>query len=87
MLPRLGLASSLGRLGQALPLVVLGKFFWKRNVLREGEMLPVFRLDLFRGVLSILLCVFWVTYGVSLALNLRELLRRFVNFFVLIFFY
>ena len=43
-------SSSFGRFGK--------DFFGKRNVLRKGEMLPVFRLDLFSGVLSSLLCVF-----------------------------
>ena len=73
---------SLGRLGRASPplLVVLGKIFGKSNVSRKGEMLPVFRLDLFRGVLSILPCVFRVRYGVSLAMNFREFFRRSVNF-------
>ena len=43
-------------------------------------MLPIFRLDLFSGVLSILRRIFGVSYGVSLAMNSGELLRHFVNF-------
>ena len=65
-----GMGSS-GRFGK--------NFFWYSTVRRKGEMLPVFRFDLFRGVLSILLCVFGVRYGVSLAMNFREFFRRFGN--------
>ena len=44
-------------------------------------MLPVFRLDLFfRGVPSILFCIFGARYGIRLAMFLGEFLRNFVNF-------
>ena len=47
-------------------------------------MLPVFRFDLFGGALSILLCVFGVSSGVSLAMNFGELLCHY-GIFLLVF--